>query len=235
MPGLRLHRARRLDRVPALRCPARVRPVAAAARARAPVAPCRVRHVNGRRRRVAARRGRGPAPRSRRDTGPDTMLPDIEPIITRRTRRRRRGSNARTIAIVVVAVVGVGLARARQLAHGGHHATTAPVILAPQAPFAGTPDEPRRRRAHRGRVVASHRALGRDLGRRARAARRSRSRSSTGLQPGYQWVAGNVPSTTNTMISITSVAGRDVIAVSGTNHDDLRVRPLVSRARGRPT
>jgi hypothetical protein len=38
-------------------------------------------------------------------------------------------------------------------------------------------------------------------------------------QPSYQWIAGDQPSTTNTVVSITSGTGIDVIAVSGTDKD----------------
>ena len=38
-------------------------------------------------------------------------------------------------------------------------------------------------------------------------------------QPNYQWVNGDEPSTTNTIISITSGPAIDVIAVSGTDRD----------------
>jgi hypothetical protein len=38
-------------------------------------------------------------------------------------------------------------------------------------------------------------------------------------QPSYQWIAGSEPSTTNTVISLTSGTGIDVIAVSGTDRD----------------
>ena len=155
-----------------------------------------------------------PRPTIPRDTGPDTMLPDIEPTITVAPPPSSRMST-KTVAIVVVAVIGVGLA-VNHLAHRGHHATSEPVILTPQEPFAGLPTS----LAGVVRIEAEssrHTALSVVISAASPNGAPVSLTQLAGLQPGYKWVAGNVPSTTNTMISITSTAGSDVLAVSGTN------------------
>jgi hypothetical protein len=143
------------------------------------------------------------------------MLPDIEPTITVAPTPPSRMS-AKTVAIVVIAIIGVGLA-VNHLAHRGHHAASGPVVLAPQAPFAGLPTS----LSAVVRIEAEssrHTALSVVISAASPNGAPLTLTQMAGLQPGYQWVAGNVPSTTNTMISITSTAGSDVLAVSGTNH-----------------
>jgi hypothetical protein len=143
------------------------------------------------------------------------MLPDIEPTITAAPTPPARLST-KTIAIVVIAIIGVGLA-VNHLAHGGHHAATAPVMLTPQEPFAGLPTS----LSAIVRIEAEssrHTALSVVISAASSNGSPLTLTQVAGLQPGYQWVNGNVPSTTNTMISISSAAGSDVVAVSGTNH-----------------
>ena len=150
-----------------------------------------------------------------RDTGPDTMLPDIEPTITVAPPTSSRMS-AKTVAILVVAILGVGLA-VNHFAHGGHHSTSVPVVLAAQAPFAGLPTSLSamvRMEAESSR----HTALSVVISAASGTSAAPTLAQLASLQPGYQWVAGTVPSTTNSMISITTAAGGAVLAVAGTNH-----------------
>jgi hypothetical protein len=143
------------------------------------------------------------------------MFPDIAPVIRVAPVASSRTS-AQTIAIVVVAIIALGLA-VSHFAHGGHHATSAPVVLAPQEPFAGLPTD-------LGAVVrieaesSRHTALSVVISAASGTTAMPTLAQLTSLQPGYQWVAGTVPSTTNTMISITPAADGDVLAVAGTNH-----------------
>ena len=102
------------------------------------------------------------------------------------------------------------------LARGGHHTPPGPVLLAPQAPFAGIPTS----LSGVVRIEAEssrHTALSVVISAASPSGTPLTLTQLASLQPGYQWVLGNVPSTTNTMISITSAPGIDTIAVSGTN------------------
>jgi hypothetical protein len=148
--------------------------------------------------------------------GVDTMLPDIEPTIRLAPQAPPR-ANGRTIAIVAIATVCLIGAAFSLLSRGGHHAAAAPVILTPQAPFAGIPTS----LSGVVRIEAEssrHTALSVVISAANPSGTPLTITQLTGLQPGYQWVEGNVASTTNTMISITSAAGIDTVAVSGTNH-----------------
>jgi hypothetical protein len=161
------------------------------------------------------------------DTGPDTMLPYVEPIITVAPPREPR-FDSRKIAIgVVVLVLALGAAFTF-IPHGAHHATAAPVTLTPQAPFAGIPTslpaivriEAESSRHTALSVVISGAGPG--------GAALSLNQLGT-LQPGYQWIGPSQPSTTNTMISISSQQGLDVVAVSGSN------RSICAYGRWSPT
>ena len=150
-----------------------------------------------------------------RDTGPDTMLPYVEPIITVAPPREPR-FDSRKIAIgVVILVLAIG-AGFSFIPHGKNHTTAAPVILSPEAPFAGIPTSLSgvvRIEAESSRhtaltvVISAADPSGIAL---------SLNELST-QQPSYQWIGPSQPSTTNTMISISSQQGLDVVAVSGTN------------------
>ena len=98
--------------------------------------------------------------------------------------------SAKTVAIVVVAIIGVGLT-VNHLAHRGHHAAAGPVILTPQAPFAGLPTS----LAGVVRIEAEssrHTALSVVISAAGPSAAPVSLSQLAGLQPGYQWVAGNV-------------------------------------------
>jgi hypothetical protein len=157
----------------------------------------------------------GAAPR---DIGPDTMLPRVEPVITVAPAGRRSRVNGRTLVIagaVGICVIGAVFSL---VPHGGHHAVAAPTILAPQTPFVGIPTS----LSAIVRIEAEssrHTALSVVMSGAGPSGAAVTLAELTGLQPGYQWVAGNQPSTTNTIISTASVAGADQIAVSGTNRE----------------
>jgi hypothetical protein len=144
------------------------------------------------------------------------MLPDIEPAVTITAPMPSSSRlSGQTIAIIVVAVLGVGFA-VTHFARGGHHATGAPVVLAPQAPLAGLPTSLSaivRIEAESSRHTALSVVVSAASGTRAAPTLTELS----GLQPGYQWVAGTVPSTTNTMISVADAGSGVVLAVAGTN------------------
>ena len=150
-----------------------------------------------------------------RDVGPDTMLPLVEPIITVAPTRRAR-VDGRKLLVALVATACVLGAAFSLMSSGGHHTPPGPVLLAPQAPFAGIPTS----LSGVVRIEAEssrHTALSVVISAASPNGVPLTLTQLTSLQPGYQWMLGSVPSTTNTMISITSAPGSDVIAVSGTN------------------
>jgi hypothetical protein len=152
--------------------------------------------------------------------GPDTLLPatDPEPVIRLAPAPQRPRLSARNIAIVVVGIAIVVAAVYSVIPHGGHHAVAAPTILAPEAPSSGIPTS----LSEIVRIAAEsarHNAL---TAVAAAAGSNGAPLTVTQLaaaQPSYQWVLGDQPSTTNTIVSITSAPGLDVIAVSGTSRD----------------
>lgn len=163
----------------------------------------------------------GAAPR---DIGPDTLLPREQlardPVITVAppARGSRSGIEARTFvigAIVVVCIVGAAFSLFR---HGSHHTPPAPTILAPQAASAGIPTS----LSAVVRIAAEssrHTALSAVI---AVASANDAPITITQLasaQPSFQWVTGDQPSTTNTIISVASATGAVQIAVSGTNRE----------------
>jgi hypothetical protein len=115
---------------------------------------------------------------------------------------------------VCLFVVAIGFT----VTHHGHHTSSAPTILAPREPYVGIPTS----LADVVRIEAEssrHTALSVIISAANPTGAPLSTAQLAGLQPGYQWVPGNQPSTTNTMISVTSVQGSDVIAVSATNKD----------------
>jgi hypothetical protein len=154
------------------------------------------------------------------------MLP-VEPVITVAPPRRMT-IEKRTVAIVAIVLMCVIGAAFSFIPHGGHHAHAAAVILTPQAPYAGIPTS-------LGAIVrieaesSRHTALSDVISAASPSAAPLTLSQLSEEQPAYQWVLGNVPSTTNTMISITSTYGSDVIAVSGTN------RTICAYGRWTPT
>jgi hypothetical protein len=154
----------------------------------------------------------GPVP------GPDTWLPKLDPsrLEPEPAPAPPRFSH-QTIGIAVFVLlfaVAVGYA----VTHRGHHESTEPTILAAREPFIGIPTsltDAVRIEAESSRhtalsvIVSAASPNGTALG----------TAQLEGLQPGYRWIAGDQPSTTNTEISVSSVPGADTIAVSATNKD----------------
>ena len=146
---------------------------------------------------------------------PDTMLPRIDPtIISAPTTHSRWNRNHVVAAIAAVCVIVAGYAL---IPHGGH-AKKPPTVLAGRPPAAGIPtslSDVVRIAAESARhtalttVIATAGPIGQPLTLSQLAA----------AQPNYEWVEGSQPSTTNTIVSITSGTGIDVIAVSGTDRD----------------
>ncbi len=157
-----------------------------------------------------------PAPE--RPSGPDTWLPKLDPSrLEPEPAPPAPRINKQTIAIVafvLLVVVAVGYA----VTHRGHKESSAPTILAPREPFAGIPTSLQdvvRIEAESTR----HTALSVIISAASPSGAPLTAAQLESLQPGYQWLSGNQPSTTNTMISVSSVQGEDLIAVSGTNKD----------------
>jgi hypothetical protein len=148
---------------------------------------------------------------------PDTMLPTIDPLITHAPAPVASMLNAKTIAIGVVALLIV-IAGVYSIIPQSGKAKELPTVLAPLPPSAGIP--------------TSLSAVVRIAAESARHTALQTVISTAGVlgapvtpaqlqtaQPSYTWVIGNEPSTTNTIVSITSGTGVDVIAVSGTDKD----------------
>jgi hypothetical protein len=152
-----------------------------------------------------------------RDIGPDTMLPRVAPapVATPRRRSRLDGRSLMIGGAVLACVVGAAFSL-RSLGH--HRSPAQPVILAPAAPFAGIPTS----LSAIVRIAAEssrHTALGTVISEAGPSAAPVTLTQLGSAQPDYQWVAGDQPSTTNTVISVASVPGADQIAVSGTNRE----------------
>jgi hypothetical protein len=156
----------------------------------------------------------GAAPR---DIGPDTMLPR-EPVVTLAPPVRRSGVNGRSIVVGAV-VVACAVGAAFSLTGGGsHHAAPAPTILAPLSPSAGIPTS----LSAIVRIAAEsarHTAVSAVISAAGPSGAQLSAAQLSSEQPAYQWVDASTPSTTNTIISIASVAGADQLAVSGTNRE----------------
>ena len=155
------------------------------------------------------------------------MIPRVEPVIKTAPPRPAR-LNGRTVVVVALVVVCVVGAAFSLIPHGHHQAAAAPTILAPQPPFAGIPTSLEaivRIEAESSRHTAMSTVI-------TAAGPSGAALTLTQLasaQPSYQWILGSQPSTTNTMISITSTTGSDVVAVSGTNREICAYRAVVTR------
>ncbi len=148
---------------------------------------------------------------------PDTMLPRDDPLVGRAPVQPPSRFNAKNIGVAAIAAVIVIAGVYSAIPLGGH-AKQPPTVLAPRSPAAGIPttlSDVVRIAAESARhtalttVVAAAGATGAPLTLEQLASE----------QPNYQWIAGAEPSTTNTVISLTSGTGIDVIAVSGTDRD----------------
>jgi hypothetical protein len=148
---------------------------------------------------------------------PDTMLPHIDPLVVHTPATASSRFNARTIAIGAVAALIVVAGVYSVIPRGGH-AKEPPTVLAPRPPEAGIPtslSDVVRIAAESARHTALTTVID-TAGSTGAALSLAQLQSS---EPSYQWIAGSEPSTTNTVISITSGTGIDVVAVSGTDRD----------------
>ncbi len=157
-------------------------------------------------------------PRPVRPTGPDTWLPRVDPALLVHVvapAKPRVSKQAIVVgAVVLVCIIG----GVYSMTHRGHHTSTTPTILAPHEPFVGIPTS----LADVVRIEAEstrHTALSVIISAASSNSAPLSTAQMAGLQPGYHWLPGNQPSTTNTEISVSSGPGVDVIAVSGTNKD----------------
>ena len=146
--------------------------------------------------------------------------PYVEPVIIRTApiRPQQPRVNGRTIAFCAVTVVIVVAGVSSLIPHGGHHTATAATILAPEAPSAGIPTS----LSAIVRIAAEssrHTALSTVIGTAGPEGSPVTVTQLASIQPNYQWVLGDQPSTTNTIISVTSASGSDVIAVSATSRE----------------
>jgi hypothetical protein len=148
---------------------------------------------------------------------PDTMLPKIDPLVAHAPAPVASRLNPKTIAAGAVALVVVIAAVYAVMSRGGG-ATEPPTVLAPRPPAAGIPTDladvvriaaESSRRTALQTVIAEAGTLGAAL----------TPAELQAAQPNFTWVIGSEPSTTNTVVSITSATGVDVIAVSGTDRD----------------
>ena len=152
-----------------------------------------------------------------RSVVPDTMPASIEPVIVHAPAKAGASLNAKAIAIAVVAVAIVAAGVSSVVPHGSP-AKALPTILAPQSPSAGIPTS----LSAIVRIAAEsarHTALATVIDTAGSTGAPLSTEQLKQAQPSYQWIAGNEPSTTNTVVSITSSTGIDVIAVSGTDRD----------------
>jgi hypothetical protein len=145
------------------------------------------------------------------------MLPHIDPLIVHASPPATSLVNAKNIAIGVLAILVVAAGVYSMVPHGSHKKQL-PTILAPRPPAAGLPTN----LSDVVRIAAEsarHTALTTVID----AAGTTGTQLTIGqlqiAQPSYQWVEGGEPSTTNTVVSITTGTGIDVIAVSGTDRD----------------
>jgi len=150
--------------------------------------------------------------------GPDTWLPKLDPSrFEPEPEPARPRFSRQTIGIaafVLVFVVAVGWT----VTHRGKHESSEPTILAPREPFAGIPTS----LSDIVRIEAEstrHTALSVVISAAGTRGAQLTPAVLESLQPGYNWIPGNQPSTTNTDISVSSAPGSDTIAVSGTNKD----------------
>jgi len=147
---------------------------------------------------------------------PDTMLPRVDPLLAPVSAPTRSRFNNKTITIGAIVVVIV--AGAYSVIPRGGHAKQAPTILAPRPPAAGIPTS----LSDVVRIAAEstrHTALTAAIELAGTTGAPLTLSQLQSAEPNYEWVIGSEPSTTNTVVSITSGTGIDVIAVSGTDHD----------------
>jgi hypothetical protein len=146
------------------------------------------------------------------------MLPRVAPAITVSPAGRRSRLNGRSVVVAAVVLVCALGAAFSLIQHADHRQTAQPVILAPQPPFVGIPTS----LSAIVRIEAEssrHTALGNVISDAGPSGAAVTDTQLAAVQPDYQWVPANQPSTTNLIISVASVPGADQIAVSGTNRE----------------
>ena len=145
------------------------------------------------------------------------MLPHIDPLIVHAPTPASSRFTAKSITIGAIAALVVAAGIYSVVPHGGHKQQP-PTILAPLTPAAGLPTS----LSDVVRVAAEsarHTALTTVVDLAATTGAPLSLGQLQSEQPNYQWVGGDEPSTTNTVVSITSGTAIDVIAVSGTDRD----------------
>jgi hypothetical protein len=153
-----------------------------------------------------------------RGIGPDTMLPRDEGLVIRVPPPTVSIWNVKTIAVAVVALAVVVAGVYSVIPHGGGKTKELPTVLAPRPPDAGIPTS----LSDVVRIAAEsarHTALESVISAAGSGGAALSTSELQAEQPSYHWIAGDQPSTTNTVVSITSGTGIDVIAVSGTDKD----------------
>jgi len=123
----------------------------------------------------------------------------------------------KTVGIAALALV-ITIAGVYSMIPHGSHTKEVPTVLAPRPPAAGLPTN----LADVVRIAAEsarHTALETVIELAGPAGAPLTTAQLAQDQPNYQWIAGDQPSTTNTVVSITSGTAVDVIAVSGTDKD----------------
>lgn len=149
---------------------------------------------------------------------PDTLLPREDPLVYRVTPPAPSLFNVKTIAAGVLALAVVVAGVYSVIPHGGGKTKELPTVLAPRSPAAGIPTS----LSDVVRIAAEsarHTALETVIGAAGSSGAALSLPELQAEEPNYQWIAGDQPSTTNTIISTTSGTGIDVIAVAGTDKD----------------
>jgi len=139
----------------------------------------------------------------------------MAPVVVRPPERARRSPQSVAIIAAIVAAIAFG---GYQLIRPHPHAKVAPSVLPPRAASAGIPSslhDAVRIQAESTRkfAIQAVEQLAND---------ESRELTTTALaqmQPGYQWIAGDQPSTTSTMISFDDTQGVVTVAVSTSSRE----------------
>jgi hypothetical protein len=134
----------------------------------------------------------------------------VAPVVVRPPAPARRSRQGPVIIAVLVAAIAFG---GYQLLRPHAHAKAAPEVLAPRPASAGMPSslhDAVRVQAESTRkfAIQAVEQLASEEGRELTATALAQ------MQPGYQWIAGNQPSTTSTMISFADTQGVVTVAVS---------------------
>jgi hypothetical protein len=139
----------------------------------------------------------------------------LAPVVVRPNERARRSPQGIAIVAVISAAIVFG---GYQLIRPHHHAKAAPSVLAPRAPTAGLPSSLHdvvriQAESTRKFAIQAIEQLANDESRELTTAALAQ------MQPGYQWIAGDQPSTTSTMISLDNTNGAVTVAVSTSSRE----------------